>query len=187
MSTNCSCCNAEGASQQCPKCALYGVKPHRFCSQDCFKKHWAEHKKVHEAGPAAPGVAFLEAKAKEEGIMKRPSGLLFKVLEPGKRKKSPKPDDICVVHYAGTLIDGKQFDSSIDRNEPAQFAPYQVIGGWTEALSLMSEGEKWEVYIPFNLAYGAAGSPPEIPPYSALIFTIELIAIQGKGVQYKSL
>ena len=82
------------------------------------------------------------------------------------------------VHYRGTLLDGKQFDSSYDRGEPATFGVGQVIPGWTEALQLMSPGSKYKLYIPQNLAYGAQGAGQDIPPYSALIFDVELISIK---------
>jgi len=88
----------------------------------------------------------------------------------------------CLCHYAGTLIDGTEFDSSYSRGEPTTFAPNQVIGGWTEAMQLMVEGDKWELYIPSDLAYGDRGSPPKIPGDSALVFTIEMIEIKGEKV-----
>eukprot|EP01006_Ploeotia_vitrea_P022453 TRINITY_DN54863_c0_g1_i1.p1 TRINITY_DN54863_c0_g1~~TRINITY_DN54863_c0_g1_i1.p1 ORF type:complete len:176 (+),score=42.29 TRINITY_DN54863_c0_g1_i1:29-556(+) len=127
------------------------------------------------------GKKFLAEKEKEEGVQKLPSGMLIKILKEGKGKKSPKVDDQCDVHYRGTLKDGTEFDSSYKRGEPTQFAPNQVIKGWTEALQLMCEGDKWELYIPQELAYGASGSPPNIPPYTPLIFEIELIKVNAKG------
>merc|ERR1719183_2243738 len=91
----------------------------------------------------------------------------------------PTVDSPCSCHYAGTTIDGKQFDSSYDRGEPTTFAPNQVIKGWTEAMQLMVEGDKWEMYIPPELAYGENGSPPTIPGDSTLVFQMEIIKIKG--------
>jgi FKBP-type peptidyl-prolyl cis-trans isomerase FklB len=127
------------------------------------------------------GAKFLATKEAEEGVYKLPSGMLFKVLEKGSGDKSPNADDDCDVHYAGTLKDGSKFDSSYDRGSPATFKPTQVIKGWTEALQLMREGDKWEVYIPYNLAYGESGSPPKIPGFSPLVFKMELIKVKGTG------
>jgi FKBP-type peptidyl-prolyl cis-trans isomerase FklB len=127
------------------------------------------------------GAWFLKDKSEVAGVYTLPSGMLFKVLAKGTGEKSPKVDTPCDVHYKGTLIDGKKFDSSFDRGAPATFAPNQVIGGWTEALQLMREGDHWEVYIPFNLAYGARGSPPSIPANSALVFEMQLIKVKGAG------
>ena len=127
------------------------------------------------------GKKFLEGKGAEEGVHKLKSGMYFKILTKGSGDKSPNANDDCDVHYAGTLTSGKKFDSSYDRGQPASFKPTQVIKGWTEALQLMKEGDKWEVYIPYNLAYGASGRPPTIPAYATLVFTMELIKVKGKG------
>ena len=127
------------------------------------------------------GAKFLKAKEAEEGVYKLESGMLFKVLNKGTGDKSPTLSDDCTVHYTGTLKDGTKFDSSVDRGSPANFAPNQVIKGWTEALQLMREGDKWEVYIPYNLAYGEHGSPPKIPGYSPLVFQMELIKVNAAG------
>lgn len=131
------------------------------------------------------GAQFLESKAQEAGVYKLPSGMLFKILHKGTGAKSPKADDDCDVHYKGTLRDGTKFDSSYDRGSPATFKPTQVIKGWTEALQLMREGDKWEVYIPYELAYGVRGSPPKIPGYSTLVFQMELIKVKGKGKPFE--
>ena len=125
------------------------------------------------------GETFLIEKETEAGVYKLPSGMLFKVLNKGTGTTSPLVSTRCQVHYAGTLPDGTKFDSSYDRGAPATFAPNQVIKGWTEALQLMREGDKWEVYIPYNLAYGQHGRPPKIPGYSPLVFQMELIKING--------
>lgn len=127
------------------------------------------------------GAKFLADKENEAGVYKLPSGLLFKYLKKGDGAKSPTANDDCDVHYAGTLRDGTKFDSSYDRGSPATFKPTQVIKGWTEALQLMREGDIWEVYIPYELGYGARGSPPKIPGFSPLVFKMELINVKGKG------
>ena len=127
------------------------------------------------------GAKFLDETSKLPGVNKLPSGMLFKIDKRGKGEKAPKGDSDCDVHYKGTLKDGTTFDSSYDRGSPATFKPTQVIKGWTEALQLMSEGDKWTVYIPYDIAYGASGSPPKITPYTPLIFEMELIKVKGPG------
>lgn len=122
------------------------------------------------------GEKFLKAKAAEEGVVTLPSGLMYKVIEEGNGKK-PGATDQVKCHYEGTFIDGTKFDSSYDRKSPAVFGVNQVIKGWVEALQLMGEGSKWELYIPYNLAYGEAGAQGAIPPYSTLVFTVELIEV----------
>ena len=92
--------------------------------------------------------------------------------------KTPTIDSPCECHYAGTLIDGTEFDSSYARGEPTTFAPNEVIGGWTEALQLMTEGAKWELYIPSELGYGSRGSGGDIPGGAALVFTLELLKVR---------
>lgn len=105
-----------------------------------------------------------------------PSGLQYKVLKSGEGRKPGRTDKV-KCHYEGTFPNGQKFDSSYDRDEPAVFGVNQVIAGWTEALQLMSEGSAWELYIPYNLAYGEAGAPGAIPPYSTLVFKVELIEV----------
>ena len=122
------------------------------------------------------GETFLAANAKKEGVTVLPSGLQYKVLKSGEGRKPGRTDKVR-CHYEGTFPNGQKFDSSYDRNEPAVFGVNQVIAGWTEALQLMSEGSAWELYIPHNLAYGEAGAPGAIPPYSALVFKVELIEV----------
>eukprot|EP00573_Skeletonema_grethae_P000630 CAMPEP_0201685798 /NCGR_PEP_ID=MMETSP0578-20130828/484_1 /ASSEMBLY_ACC=CAM_ASM_000663 /TAXON_ID=267565 /ORGANISM="Skeletonema grethea, Strain CCMP 1804" /LENGTH=234 /DNA_ID=CAMNT_0048169769 /DNA_START=60 /DNA_END=764 /DNA_ORIENTATION=- len=125
------------------------------------------------------GTEYLEAKSKEQGVITLPSGLRYKVIKKGDGKSHPTVDSPCLCHYAGSLIDGTEFDSSYSRGSPTTFAPNQVIKGWTEAMQMMVEGDKYELYIPSELAYGERGSPPKIPPNSALVFTIEMIEIKG--------
>jgi len=141
--------------------------------------HEAEMKKAGEKNEKE-GKAFLKANAKKSGVKTTKSGLQYKVLVEGKGPK-PKETDTVTVNYRGSFIDGKEFDSSIKRGEPATFAVNQVIAGWTEALQLMPEGSKWEVYIPSDLAYGPGGSGP-IAPNSTLVFEVELLkANAGSG------
>merc|ERR1712107_179786 len=123
------------------------------------------------------GKEFLAKKAAEPGVTKMPSGLLYKVIKSGTGTKSPKVDTPCLCHYTGTFIDGKKFDSSRDDGEPLEFAPNQVIAGWTEAMQMMHEGDQWELYLPCELGYGPAGDPPDIPPKSCLVFEMELVKI----------
>lgn len=122
------------------------------------------------------GQAFLEANKQKEGVEATPSGLQYKVIQAG-TGAIPVDGQTVKTHYHGTLIDGKKFDSSYDRGQPAIFNVNQVIAGWTEALKLMSVGSTWELYIPYNLAYGDRAMGANIPPYSTLIFTIELLEI----------
>ena len=123
----------------------------------------------------AAGTAYLEANKAKEGVKVLPSGLQYKVVTEG-TGNTPTADDKVKTNYRGTLIDGTEFDSSYKRNKPAEFPVKGVIKGWTEALQLMKEGGKWELYIPANLAYGERGRPG-IPANSTLIFEIELLEI----------
>lgn len=124
----------------------------------------------------AEGENFLAENAKKEGVVTLPNGLQYQVLKEG-NGKSPKATDQVKCHYEGTLINGKVFDSSYRRNEPATFPLNGVIAGWTEGLQLMKEGAKYRFFIPFNLAYGTRGAGQDIPPYAALIFDVELIEV----------
>lgn len=122
------------------------------------------------------GIVFLEENKKREGVVTLPSGLQYEIINAGLGKK-PTAADRVQCHYEGTLIDGTVFDSSIKRGQPAVFGVSQVIAGWVEALQLMGEGSKWRLYIPYDLAYGANGAGEMIPPYSTLIFDVELIKV----------
>lgn len=124
------------------------------------------------------GETFLAENAKKEGVKVLASGLQYKVIKSG-TGKTPKLTDQVKTHYHGTLIDGSVFDSSVQRGEPAQFGVNQVIAGWTEALQLMKEGDKWQLYIPAKLAYGERAPSPKIGANSTLIFDIELISVEG--------
>ena len=132
------------------------------------------------AAAAAEGKAFLEANAKKPGVKTLPSGLQYKVEKLGSGKDYPAATDQVKVNYRGTLINGQEFDSSAKHGGPAQFGCGQVIKGWTEALQKMRVGAKWQLFIPAELAYGAAGAGADIPPNAALIFDVELLEIVGK-------
>lgn len=125
----------------------------------------------------ADGEKFLVENGKKEGVKTLPSGLQYKEIAPG-TGKSPKTTDTVTTHYKGTLIDGTEFDSSYKRGEPVSFPVSGVIAGWTEALQLMKEGAKWQLFVPPNLAYGERGAGREIGPNATLIFEVELISIQ---------
>jgi FKBP-type peptidyl-prolyl cis-trans isomerase len=122
------------------------------------------------------GVAFLEANKTKPGILVTETGLQYQVISSG-NGKVPTVSDNVTVHYTGKLIDGTVFDSSVERGEPATFGVGQVIAGWTEALQLMHEGDKFMLFIPSELGYGDRGAGGQIPPYAALIFEVELIKV----------
>ena len=136
----------------------------------------AERKAVAEKNKKA-GEDFLAENSKKDGIESTDSGIQYRIIHAGTGQK-PERSSTVETHYEGTLIDGEVFDSSVKRGQTAIFPVSGVIQGWQEILQLMPEGSKWEVFIPWNLAYGETGSPPQIGPYSALIFTIELISIK---------
>jgi len=126
------------------------------------------------------GEAFLAKNKTKEGVKTLPSGLQYKVITEGKGK-SPKANDTVTVQYKGTLIDGTEFDSSFKRGQPATFTVSGVIKGWTEALQLMKEGSKWQLFVPADLAYGASGTPGgPIGPNAVLIFDVELVSIKAQ-------
>lgn len=139
-------------------------------------KQAAQMKEMQEKNSAA-GKAFLEENKKKKGVVVTKSGLQYEVVKKGTGPK-PKADDQVKVDYAGTLIDGKEFDSSIKRGQPVTFGVSQVIPGWTEALQLMEVGSKYRLVIPAELAYGEKGAPPVIEPNSVLIFDVELHSIE---------
>ena len=123
------------------------------------------------------GEEFLTANKEKEGVITTASGLQYKVITEG-TGRTPKPTDTVETHYRGTLIDGTEFDSSYKRGQTTTFPVNGVIQGWTEALLLMKEGAKWQLYIPSDLAYGARGAGGDIGPNATLIFDIELIAVK---------
>ena len=126
------------------------------------------------------GEAFLAENKSKEGVVALPSGLQYKVLKTGDGPK-PTPQDTVTCNYRGTLLDGKEFDSSYKRGQPASFPVGGVIKGWTEALQLMPVGSKWQLFIPPDMAYGARGAGADIGPNATLIFEVELISIQPKA------
>jgi FKBP-type peptidyl-prolyl cis-trans isomerase FklB len=125
---------------------------------------------------------FLTANKAKQGVVTLPSGLQYKVITQGKGPK-PAATDTVVTHYKGTFMDGKQFDSSYERGEPATFTVNGVIPGWTEALQLMPVGSKWQLWVPSKLAYGENGFQNVIPPNAPLLFEIELVSIQPKKAE----
>merc|ERR1712048_851349 len=138
------------------------------------------------AGTNEYGTKFLEENKQRDGVITLPSGLQYKVLRAGEGADHPLVDSECSCHYEGRTAQewskspqGKKFDSSYDRGEPTEFAPNQVIAGWTEAMQLMVEGDKWEMYIPSELGYGDSGSPPDIGGGDVLVFTMEIVTING--------
>ena len=125
----------------------------------------------------AAGEKFLTENKTKEGVVTTPSGLQYKIITKG-TGEIPADSSKVKVNYKGTLIDGTEFDSSYKRNEPSTFRANQVIKGWTEALTMMPVGSKWELYIPQELAYGARETGGPIKPFSTLIFEVELVGIE---------
>lgn len=125
---------------------------------------------------SAEGEEFLVENAKRDEVTVTESGLQYEVLATGEGEK-PTAESTVRTHYHGTFTNGEVFDSSVDRGQPAEFPVGGVIAGWTEALQMMTEGSKWRLYVPYNLAYGERGSQGTIPPYATLIFDVELLAI----------
>ena len=132
------------------------------------------------ATPLEAGRAFLAENGTRASVVTTPSGLQYEVLTTGDGT-TPGPRDMVTTHYHGTLIDGRVFDSSVQRGEPIAFPVDGVISGWTEALQLMQVGDKWKLYIPPAMAYGTRGSPPAIGPDETLIFEVELLDVQRRG------
>ena len=147
-------------------------------AQELLNDYFQKKQKEGAEKAIAEGKVFLEANGKREGVTTTKSGLQYEVLTPGKGERSPKATDTVVCHYEGRLVSGKVFDSSYERNQPAEFGLNQVIPGWTEGLQLMSEGAKFRFYSPYLLGYGEQGAGPSIPPYSTLVFDVELISVK---------
>ena len=170
------------------KAALEGTKPkydEKVLGEAIqhLQQRMAEKERARERAAGmdnrVEGEEFLASNLKQEGVKATKSGLQYKVIESGKGK-TPGPRDVVSCHYRGTLIDGTEFDSSYARNEPAQFPVNRVIPGWTEALQMMKVGDKWQLFIPADLAYGDRPPGPPIKPGSVLVFDIELLGIVGK-------
>lgn len=150
---------------------------------DLRKKTIAAQRKEQKelaAKQLAEGEAFLAENGKKQGVVTLPSGLQYQVIKEG-TGKSPAATDNVTVHYRGTLIDGREFDSSLKRGKPATFPLDRMIPGWTQALPLMREGAKWKLFLPAKLGYGERGAGPAIPPNAVLIFELELISVQPAG------
>lgn len=148
-------------------------------SQTAINNLFVSVSKQKFAPTIAEGKAFLEKNKSQPGIQVTPSGIQYQVLNRGTGIR-PKATDTVLVNYKGTLLNGKQFDSSYDRNEPLSLPLNGVIAGWTEGVQLMQTGSKYKFFIPYNLAYGERGAGADIPPYSTLIFEIELLKVNGK-------
>jgi FKBP-type peptidyl-prolyl cis-trans isomerase FklB len=142
-----------------------------------YSKLMGELAMKQSAGVKEEGEKFLAENKKRSGVMTTASGLQYEVIKMGDGAK-PGPTSKVKTHYHGTLINGKVFDSSVQRGEPISFQVNGVIQGWQEALQLMPVGSKFKLFIPYNLAYGERGAGADIKPYSALIFEVELLAIE---------
>lgn len=148
--------------------------------QEFFAKQEEKQKaEAAEKGKAAKqdGEKFLAENGKKEGVITTASGLQYQVFREG-NGQSPKATDTVECHYEGTLIDGTKFDSSYDRGQTATFPLNQVIAGWTEGLQLMKEGGKYRFFIPYELGYGERGAGASIPPFSTLVFDVELVSVK---------
>ena len=147
-------------------------------ARDIVNKYFEELEAKQSAAAIEMGRKFLDENAKREGVITLKSGLQYEVIQAGDTE-GPRAtaSDRVECHYEGTLIDGTLFDSLVKRGQPATFGVTQVIPGWVEALQLMPVGAKWKLYIPYGLGYGAQGAGEMIPPYSTLIFEVELLRI----------
>ena len=146
-------------------------------AQETIKKYQQERRAILGDKNKALGATFLAENKAKPGIVTLPSGLQYKVVTEG-AGDIPKPEDTVSVNYRGTFIDGTEFDSSTKTGKPATFRVGGVIKGWTEALTQMKTGAKWQLFIPYDLAYGEMGRPPSIPPAATLLFDVELLSIQ---------
>ena len=143
-----------------------------------FQERLMAKLKGQSAKNLAEGKAFLEENKNKPGVKVLPSGLQYRILKEG-TGRMPTASDTIKAHYRGTLINKEEFDSSYERGIPLERAVNRLMPGWREALQLMKEGAKWELFIPPNLAYGQRGAPPRIPPNSTLIFEMELLEVVG--------
>lgn len=145
-------------------------------AQKVVSAHFEEIQKQAAAAAIEQGEMFLKMNKERPGVVTLKSGLQYEVLKSGNGRQ-PKATDQVRCHYEGRLVDGTLFDSSIQRGEPAVFGVNQVIQGWVEALQLMREGDKWKLFIPYQLGYGEQGAGNAIPPYSTLVFEVELLKV----------
>lgn len=143
-----------------------------------FESYVQEMQGREDKARLAQNDSVLAVNKNRPGVVVTPSGLQYRVLRPGTGAR-PKAEDTVTVHYVGKLIDGTQFDSSYERNEPATFPLERVIAGWTEGVALMQVGAKYEFYIPHTLGYGERGAGSAIPPYATLIFEVELLDVKS--------
>ena len=145
-------------------------------AQQMLNEYFEKQAKEQAQQAIAEGKVFLEENARRPEVTQTKSGLQYEVLSEGSGR-SPKATDTVRCHYEGRLLDGSVFDSSYQRGEPADFGLNQVIAGWTEGVQLMKEGAKYRFVIPYLLAYGERGAGSSIPPYSTLVFDVELIKV----------
>ena len=143
---------------------------------DFLNDHFSKLQSKQHEGVIMAGQDYLTANSKEDGVITLESGLQYKVLQVGEGE-TPNIDSTVTTHYHGSTIDGKVFDSSVDRGTPTSFPVNGVIAGWTEALQLMPVGSKWRLFVPSDLAYGDRGAGPDIGPHATLIFDVELLEI----------
>ena len=146
-------------------------------AQETIKKYQQERRAILGEKNKTQGAAFLAENKTKSGIVTLTNGLQYKIITEG-TGEIPKPEDTVSVNYRGTFVDGTEFDSSAKTGKPATFRVGGVIKGWTEALIQMKTGAKWQLFIPYDLAYGEMGRPPSIPPAATLLFDVELISIQ---------
>lgn len=146
-------------------------------AQELIQAAVMEAQEKKNAENAEKEKTFLAENGKKDGVKTTESGLQYVVLSEGSGEK-PKATDTVKVHYTGTFTDGKTFDSSVERGEPAEFVVEEVIPGWVEALQLMPVGSKYKLFIPSALAYGEEGAGGVIPPFSTLVFEVELLSIE---------
>ncbi len=155
-----------------PSCLMTDEEMNEFMA-NFFKKI----RESENADKIAKAKEFMESKSSAEGVQSTPSGLLYRVIKEGNGKK-PSATDVVKVHYEGKLMDGTVFDSSRESGEPIEFPLNGVIPGWTEGLQLMSEGSVYELIIPYELGYGERGAGGAIPPFSPLVFEVELLSVK---------
>ena len=160
-----------------------GLTGKELLTEDQIKETYAAYQQERAEKTKKEGESFLAANKKKDGVITLASGLQYKIIKTGSGK-TPKAIDSVTVNYRGTLIDGTEFDSSIKRGQPATFQVNGVIPGWTEALQLMREGSKWQLFIPSNLAYGERGAGGTIGPNAVLIFEVELVSINKPQKHY---